>query len=169
MSATRASSIIRPVTPDDAGELAALLAENREFLAPFEPVREERFFTVEGQRERIENDGPLAFAILADGRIAGTVGLSNVVYGVLQSANLGYWVAARFNGRGLATRAVGEVVEVAFGELGLHRLEAGTLVDNIPSQRVLEKNGFERIGLARRYLLIAGEWRDHLLFQRTAD
>jgi ribosomal-protein-alanine N-acetyltransferase len=169
MSATRASSIIRPVTPEDAGELAALLAQNREFLAPSNPVRDERFFTVEGQRERIRNDGPLTFAILADDRIAGTVALSNVVYGVLQSANVGYWVAERFNGRGLATRAVGELVEVAFGELGLHRLEAGTLVDNIPSQRVLEKNGFERIGLARRYLLIAGEWRDHLLFQRTAD
>jgi [ribosomal protein S5]-alanine N-acetyltransferase len=169
MSATRASSIIRPLTPDDAGELAALLAENREFLAPFEPVRDDRFYTVEGQRERIANDEPLAFAILAGDRIAGTVALSNVVFGAFHSANLGYWIAEQLNGRGLATRAVGEMIEFAFGELGLHRLEAGTLVDNIPSQRVLEKNGFEQIGLARRYLQIAGEWRDHLLFQRTAD
>ena len=60
-------------------------------------------------------------------------------------------------------------VEISFVELGLHRLQAATLVDNQPSRRVLEKNGFESIGLARRYLEIAGEWRDHLLFQRTAD
>jgi [ribosomal protein S5]-alanine N-acetyltransferase len=69
----------------------------------------------------------------------------------------------------LATLAVGEAVEIAFRELGLHRLQAGTLVDNIASQRVLEKNHFERIGLARRYLFIAGEWRDHFLYQRTVD
>jgi ribosomal-protein-alanine N-acetyltransferase len=42
-------------------------------------------------------------------------------------------------------------------------------VDNVASQRVLERNGFERIGLARRYLHVGGDWRDHILFQRTAD
>jgi len=73
------------------------------------------------------------------------------------------------NGRGLCTRAVAEVVAYAFGDLGLHRLEAGTLPDNRASQRVLEKNRFERFGLARRYLLICGEWRDHVLFARIAD
>jgi [ribosomal protein S5]-alanine N-acetyltransferase len=161
--------VIRRITPEDAAELAALVVENRAFNAPFEPDREERFFTVDGQREWIENDAILAFAILDEDRIAGAVMLSNIVRGALQSANLGYWVAERLGGRGLATAAVGESADIAFGELGLHRLEAGTLVDNVPSQRVLEKNGFERIGLARRYLRIAGEWRDHLLFQRLAD
>jgi ribosomal-protein-alanine N-acetyltransferase len=161
--------VIRPVELHDARELAALVVENRAFLAPFEPEREERFYTVDGQREWIANDALRAFAILDGDRIGGTVTMSNIVRGPLQSANLGYWVAERLGGRGLATAAVGGVAELAFGELGLHRLEAGTLVDNVPSQRVLEKNGFEPIGLARRYLRIAGEWRDHLLFQRTAD
>lgn len=161
--------ILRPLTSADAGELAALLVENREFLAPFEPVRDDRFFTIDGQRERIENEGSEAFAILAGDRIAGTVTISNIVHGPFQSATLGYWVAERLGGRGLATRAVAEIVEIAFGELGLHRLEAATLVDNFPSRRVLEKNGFEPIGLARRYLKVAGAWRDHLLFQRTVD
>ena len=89
--------------------------------------------------------------------------------GALQSANLGYWVDQRRNGRGLATAAVDAILPIAFGELGLHRLEAGALVDNVASQRVLEKNGFERIGIAHRYLLISGEWRDHVLYQCTAD
>ena len=52
---------------------------------------------------------------------------------------------------------------------GLHRLEAGTLLHNLASQRVLEKNGFERFGLARKLLRINGEWRDHVLFERLAD
>jgi ribosomal-protein-alanine N-acetyltransferase len=161
--------MIRPLRPEDAAELAALLVENRAFLAPFEPLREEEFFTVAGQRERIEAVGSAAFAILWDEQIAGTLTISNIVYGPFRSANLGYWVAERLNGRGLATKAVGEVVEMAFGRLGLHRLEAATLVDNRASQRVLEKNRFERIGVAARYLEIAGEWRDHLLFQRTSS
>ena len=160
---------IRRLTAEDAGELAALLVENRAFLAPFEPDRDERFYTVEGQRERLEPDDKRAFAILDEERIAGTVALSHVARGPHESANLGYWVAERVNGRGLATRAVGELIEVAFGELGLHRLEAGTLVDNLASQRVLEKNGFESIGIARGYLHIGGEWRDHMLFQLLAD
>ncbi len=161
--------IVRPLRLTDAGELAALLIDNREFLAPFEPVRDQRFFTTDGQQERIAEEAAKAFAIVADDLIVGTVTISNIVYGPFQSASLGYWVAERLGGRGLATRAVAEVVGIAFGELGLHRLEAATLVDNRASQRVLEKNRFDRIGLARRYLEIGGEWRDHSLFQRTAD
>jgi [ribosomal protein S5]-alanine N-acetyltransferase len=157
--------VIRPLAAGDAGELVALLVENRAFLAPFEPPRDERFYTVDGQLERLEREDKHGFAILDDGRIAGTVTLSNVVRGPLQSANLGYWVGERANGKGLATSAVGELIPIAFGELGLHRLEAGTLVDNLGSQRVLEKNGFDRIGIARGYLHIGGAWRDHILFQ----
>ena len=160
--------MIRPLTVADAEEALALRLANREFLAPFEPVREEAYFTIEAQRERLERSEH-GFAILDGTAIAGVVFLSNVVHGPFCNANVGYWVDQARNGRGLATRAVAEVVDLAFGELGLHRLEAGTLVDNVASQRVLEKNGFERIGLARRYLKIAGDWRDHLLFQRVAD
>ena len=130
--------MIRPLRADDAGELAALLVENRSFLAPFEPDRDERFYTVEGQLERLEREDKHAFAILDGERIAGTVAMSNVVRGPHESANLGYWVAERENGRGLATKAVGELLPIAFGELGLHRLEAGTLVDNLASRRVEE-------------------------------
>lgn len=161
--------MIRPLTVDDAEELVALLVENRSFLAPFEPDRGARFYTVEGQLERLDREDKRGFAILDGDRIAGTVALSNVVRGPHESANLGYWVAERLNGRGLATKAVAEVIPVAFGELELHRLEAGTLVDNLASRRVLEKNGFEEIGIARGYLHIGGEWRDHMLFQLLAD
>ncbi len=51
-----------------------------------------------------------------------------------------------------------------FGELNLHRIEAACIPSNTPSIRVLEKCGFSREGLARRYLCINGVWQDHLLF-----
>ncbi len=162
---------IRPVRPEDAEELAALYAANRDFLGPFEPVRPPEFFTADGQRERLERqlaDATHPFAILDDA-IAGTINLFGIVRESLESGTIGYWVDGARNGRGLATVAVGDMLAYAFGDLGLHRVEASTLVDNVPSQRVLEKNGFERIGLARNYLRINGEWRDFLLFQRLAD
>jgi [ribosomal protein S5]-alanine N-acetyltransferase len=166
---------LRPVRVQDAAALADLYAGQRDFLAPYDPVRADGFYTTAGQRAELEQSVAQAaadlrhrFVILLGGRPVGTLGIGNVVRAVFQSANLGYFVAREVNGRGVATRAVALAAEHAFGTLGLHRLEAGTLVDNVASQRVLEKNGFDRIGVARNYLRIAGEWRDHVLFQRVA-
>ena len=160
--------MIRRLTSADAPELARLLAENRAFLAPFEPDWPDEFWTVDVQRERIRASEHL-YGIVDDGSLAGTATLSNIVRGVFDSATVGYWVERVRNGRGLATGAVSSIVDLAFSELGLHRLEAGTLVGNVASQRVLEKNRFTRIGLAPRYLRIAGAWRDHILYQRTIE
>ena len=164
--------MIRPMRPEDAEELAALYLTNREFLAPFEPVRQPGFFTAETQRERIgvrAADGFHQFAILDGDAIAGTINVFHILREALQSGTIGYWVDRARNGRGLATAAVEDVVAYMFGELDLHRAEAATLVENVASQRVLEKAGFERLGLARRYLRINDVWRDFFLFQRLAD
>lgn len=163
----------RLITLDDVPELTDLIIAGREFLAPWEPVRPEEYFTVDGQiivTERLlglhEQGTSLPHVILDDsGRIVGRITLNEIVQGPFQSCSLGYWVGASENGRGLATAAVREFLCVAFDELGLHRVQAGTLVHNVRSQRVLEKNGFVRYGMAPTYLLIAGEWQDHILFQ----
>ena len=159
---------VRALTSDDAEELTRLLVVNREAHAPFKPTRPDGYFTVEGQRERLASCEHL-YGIIEDDVLVGVITLSTLVRGPFQSATVGYWVDEARRGRGVATRAVALIVELAFGELGLHRLEAATLVDNVASQRVLEKNRFHRIGLAPNYLEIAGAWQDHLLFQRTAE
>jgi ribosomal-protein-alanine N-acetyltransferase len=163
----------RPVTPEDAAVLAELLQRSREYLAPWDAARPDGFYTVEGQVEVIaalltdrEQGRAEPHVILDDdGAVAGRATLNTIVRGAFQSCSLGYWVAERAGGRGLATAAVRHVTEVAFEELGLHRVQAGTLVDNLRSQRVLTKCGFARFGLAERYLKIAGRWQDHVLFQ----
>jgi ribosomal-protein-alanine N-acetyltransferase len=167
---------IRPLALTDARTLAQLYTENREFLAPLEPLRPDAFYTFEGQRRHIAQltdrrtaGGAYPFLITIGGKVVGAINLSNVVRGAFQNANVGYWVAESHNGEGVCTRALGLLCERAFTELGLHRIEAGTLPGNYASQRVLEKNGFARIGLASRYLQIAGVWSDHILFQKTAD
>jgi ribosomal-protein-alanine N-acetyltransferase len=96
------------------------------------------------------------------------ISLTGIVRGALQTAFLGYSVDEARAGRGLATEAIAEVVAYAFGELALHRVEAATAVENLPSQRVLEKNRFTRVGVLRENVLLGGRWVDHVLWERLA-
>lgn len=164
---------IRPLEIEDAAELAAAYRRNRDHLAATEPARAESFYTEEGQREAIgrtladrERGATFAWVLVTDaGRIVGRLMLSNIVRGPLQSGNVGYWVDHEHLGRGLGT-ALAEHAAAEGLRLGLHRLEAGTLLDNHASQGVLRASGFTRYGVVERFLFIRGEWRDHILFQR---
>lgn len=167
---------VRLVEPDDAARLAGLLQENRDFLAPWEPIRPESYATVPGQLARIEESlgehergTKLPCVIEADGEVVGQVNVNDIVRGAFQSAHLGYWVAQAVNGRGVATAAVAQTIALAFGDVGLHRLQASTAEHNVASQTVLARNGFSRIGYAPEYLLIAGRWQGSVLFQLVND
>ncbi len=164
--------VIRDLSTSDAAALADAYRRNREHLAPFEPTRPESFFTEEGQASaaadqvaRAQQGLSAAWVVARDQQIVARINLTNIVMGVLRSASIGYWVDRKHVGRGLATGAVGFVCAQAQGR-GLHRVEAGTLVHNRASQRVLERSGFEPYGLAPRYLFIGGAWQDHRLYQR---
>ena len=78
---------------------------------------------------------------------------------------MSYWVAPDYNGRGYAHDAARLITTLAFGDLGLHRVQAETLTHNTRSQHVLQDVGFIRYGLAPHYLKIAGRWQDHVMYQ----
>jgi ribosomal-protein-alanine N-acetyltransferase len=167
----------RLVTLDDVPALTELVRANKDFLAPWEPLHGDDYFTEDGQfglvstalaRHRLRQMVPHVI-LSGSGQVAGRITLNDIVWGPFQSCHLGYWVSATENGRGLATAAVRHIAVVAFAELGLHRIQAGTLLHNAGSQRVLERNGFTRFGVAPQYLNIAGRWQDHVLYQRIAD
>jgi [ribosomal protein S5]-alanine N-acetyltransferase len=164
---------MRLVRAEDAEDLADLVTRNRWFMAPWDPIRPEEYFSVEGQRADIEAalrrhaDGTALPQVILDedGQVAGRITLNGIVRGPFLSCSVGYWVCEDRNGRGLATAALAHVKALAFGDLGLHRLQAETLVHNAASQAVLARNGFTRIGFAPDYLKIAGRWQDHIMFQ----
>jgi ribosomal-protein-alanine N-acetyltransferase len=163
---------LRELTLDDAAGMADAYRRNRTHLAPWDPARDAAFYTeqgqlavVAGQLAAIRSGHVAAWVIEHDGRLVGRVNLNNIVRGVLRSGSLGYWVDADHLGRGVASGAVEEVCAMALGQ-GLHRVEAGTLVHNVASQRVLLRCGFEHYGTAPRFLFIAGAWQDHHLYQR---
>ncbi|HEY2508352.1 MAG TPA: GNAT family protein [Streptosporangiaceae bacterium] len=170
--------VTRLITEDDATELAELLTASRAFLAPFEPERAPFYFTPDGQRAAIRNalashaQGTSLPHVIrtGSGELAGRITLNGIVRGPFQSCSVGYWVGAAFTRRGLASAALRDIISIAFADggqqgLGLHRIQAETLLDNLASQRVLARAGFSQIGMAPTYLKIAGRWQDMFLFQ----
>ncbi|MEV4310738.1 GNAT family protein [Actinocrispum sp. NPDC049592] len=111
----------------------------------------------------------LPFVITVDGQLAGQVTVGNIIRGSLCSAWVGYWVASHVIGGGVAPAAVAQVVDHCFMMAGLHRIEATVRPENKASLRVLEKLGFREEGLFRRYLDVAGGWRDHLCLAVTTE
>lgn len=89
--------------------------------------------------------------------------------GAWQNATLGYYIDKAHNGRGYATDGVRSVLDFAFGQAGLHRVQAAVLPRNVASRRVLEKAGFSREGRSTKYLQINGVWEDHEVFAVTAE
>ncbi|MDN5853348.1 MAG: GNAT family N-acetyltransferase [Actinomycetia bacterium] len=162
---------MRPPQLTDAAELAAAYDRNRDHLAPYEPRRTPDFYTERTQRESLANareearHGRAAGWLILDGeRVVGRVNLNTIVRGAAHCTHLGYWIDRDYNGQGLATTGVREACTAA-AELGLHRIEAVTLVDNEASKAVLRKCDFQPIGHASAYLFIDGAWRDHDIFQ----
>lgn len=165
--------VLRALTEGDGAALADAYRRNREALASWEPLRDEEFFSDEAQtrslrRRLADRDAgrALPFIVCQGEEVVGLFNMAAIERGTFLNARLGYWVDEAERGKGIARWAVGAIVTEARDVLGLHRLEAATLPHNEPSQRVLAANGFERIGIARAYLQIAGAWQDHVLFQR---
>jgi ribosomal-protein-alanine N-acetyltransferase len=169
---------IRAFALADVEELSELRARNRDFLAPWEPLRTPAFHTLAGQRAEIERDRhewaadrTYAFAIVdaAGGAMLGRVALANIVRGAWENATMGYFVDQASGRRGVCSEAVGLALRFAFGPCRLHRVQAAVMPHNKRSIRVLEKNRFRHEGFAPRYLRLAGAWRDHDMFAITVE
>lgn len=151
--------------------------ESREFLAPWEPSWASDELTKGAFRRRLKRyqretraDTAYAFFVFnEDDTLMGGCTLSNVRRGVAQGCSMGYWIGERFARQGYMFTAVKALVPFIFGTLNLHRIEAACLATNEPSKNLLMKAGFRQEGIARRYLLINGEWQDHVLFALLAE
>ncbi|EAR07863.1 GNAT family N-acetyltransferase [Reinekea blandensis] len=116
---------------------------------------------------QVQEGREVRFFLLQEEQLIGVAGISNIVRGAFQAAYLGYNLAEHCQGQGLMTEALEEIVAFAFSALNLHRLMANYRPDNVASERVLQKLGFVREGMARDYLRVDGEWADHVLTALT--
>jgi ribosomal-protein-serine acetyltransferase len=99
----------------------------------------------------------------ATGALLGACALNHIDHGN-RRANLGYWVRTSATGRGVATEAAAIVVHYGLADLGLGRIEIVAAVANPASQRVAEKLGATREGVARHRFRLAGRYVDGVLF-----
>lgn len=96
-----------------------------------------------------------------DDCLLGHLGLGVITRGPLQSAYAGYWIGTPHQARGYMTEGLELLLEVAFLDLGLHRVEANIRPENQRSLRLAQRVGFEKEGYSPSYLHIDGAWRDH--------
>lgn len=155
-----------------------LREKSRGFLAPWEPVWPSDDLTRSGFRRRlrryaedVRGDHAYPFLVFRSGdeMLVGGLMLANIRRGIVQAGTLGYWVGEAHARQGYMTAALRALLPFAFGGLSLHRVEAACIPTNVPSIRLLEKCGFIREGLARRYLCINGAWQDHYLYGLVND
>ena len=157
---------------DHAPLLQQYYQSNGNHLAPWEPARAANFYDLPTIEQRLQENRQLAqedrgYALvllnLPRTEIIGVCNFNNIVRGVFQACHLGYSVSALHQGQGLMFEALQALLPWAFDELDLHRVMANYMVQNARSGNLLTRLGFEREGVAKKYLKIAGQWQDHVL------
>lgn len=111
----------------------------------------------------------LYLAIDIGGEAVGGIGISPLEDVKRRTAEIGYWLAEPFWGRGIATDAVRALVPVAFDRMGMVRVEAGIHSDNPASLRVLEKCGFTREAVHKKAVTKNGRLLDEVVYVRFAE
>jgi ribosomal-protein-alanine N-acetyltransferase len=152
---------VAPLGAADEDEFVAAVRASRQLHHPWIDLADspERFASVV---ERLGRDDYEAYLIRHGcGGLVGYVSVGNIVRGPFQSAYLGYGAFVGHEGRGLMREGLRAVIDVAFGELGLHRVEANVQPSNTRSLALVRRLGFEKEGFSPRYLMVDGAWRDH--------
>lgn len=168
---------LRPLRYRDAREWVEVRQRNHEWLRPWEPtapVQGARSATSFRQMVRRYNAQAraaeaLPWVVTYEGRLAGQMTISSIIWGSARMASAGYWVDRDVAGRGVTPTALALAVDHCFFIVGLHRIEVNIRPENHASLRVVQKLGFREEGVRERFLHIDGGWRDHISFALTVE
>ncbi|MFW6060118.1 MAG: GNAT family N-acetyltransferase [Phycisphaeraceae bacterium] len=172
---------LRLLEPHHADEVFAVIDANREHIGRWMPwvavtrsAQDTRAFAQRALHELADHK-QLAMIVLERGRVVGGTGWTdwkqarhceNVEFA---SADIGYWLAADAQGRGIMTRSVRALVRHAFHDRGLHRLTIRCEPANEQSGAIPRRLGFRHEGTMRRIARWNDRWIDHELFALLAD
>jgi ribosomal-protein-serine acetyltransferase len=159
---------LRLLEEADAEELYRLVERNRDHLAEWMPWAAAQ--TLEGTaafiqgalRRHAERNG-FEMGLILDERMIGAAGFAGIDW-VARATSVGYWLAEEHQGRGLMTRAVRALVEHAFGELELHRVEIQAAEGNRRSRAIPERLGFQQEGVLREAECVGGRYLDLVVY-----
>ncbi|MGA1752359.1 MAG: GNAT family N-acetyltransferase [Pontimonas sp.] len=166
----------RGVRVRDSRALDKALGSNRAWLEPWEattplirPGTLDTKSSIRGLLKAAKEGTALPLVLFHDHEVVGQLNVSQITYGSLSSATLGYWVVEKVAGRGITPVAVAMATDYLFFEKGLHRMEVCIRPENTASLRVVEKLGFRYEGFRRRYIHIDGKWADHFCFALVVE
>jgi ribosomal-protein-alanine N-acetyltransferase len=166
MNTIRISRVIRA----DAAELIAANRESQEYHLPWvTSFTDQAGFDSWFARCLAGPNVGLVAREVGSNKIVGVVNINEIVTGAFQSAYLGYYGMSAFTRQGLMTEALRAAVGYAFGDLGLHRLEANIQPQNVASIALVRRLGFQKEGFSPSYLRVNGQWRDHERWALLAD
>jgi ribosomal-protein-serine acetyltransferase len=164
---------LRILDEADAEEVYRLVEANRAFLADWMPWAAEQtlertvnFIRVAQQRDANRNG--FEAGLFVDGRIAGCAGFPGVDW-VARSTSIGYWLAEDHQGRGLMTSAVRALVDHAFSEWGLHRVEIRAAAGNNRSRAIPERLGFTQEGVLHEAERVGDDYQDLVVYGLLAS
>jgi ribosomal-protein-serine acetyltransferase len=165
------STALRVLRKEDAPELFAVTEENRLYLRAWLPwvdvvrVRADTLSFIEATiKQREAGRGP-TFSILHDGAIVGIVGFRPIDR-VNRVGEIGYWLAAGVQGRGIMTGSCRFLVRYAFLTLDLNRVEIAAAVANTRSRAIPERLGFKLEGVLRARENLYGTFVDHAMYSQ---
>lgn len=153
---------IRPISISDSKIFVAASRASHALHKPWvtAPCNEDAFRKYVARFDGKLNHG-FVVHIAHSGELVGAINLTNIVLGAFRSGYLGYFAFTGFEGRGLMQRGLQAIVQYAFRDLKLHRLEANIQPGNASSIALVRKCGFQKEGLSPAYLKIGGRWKDH--------
>jgi ribosomal-protein-alanine N-acetyltransferase len=153
---------LRYVTLDDFEEMMEMFRQSRRLYRGFyNPPSDRQIFESYVGNNELETNECFVICRREDGRIVGTITLSQIFRRAFQNAYLGYALGEPYTGQGYMTEAINLVLRYAFKTLKLHRLEANIQPHNTASINVVERCGFSKEGYSPKYLKIGGRWCDH--------
>jgi ribosomal-protein-alanine N-acetyltransferase len=165
---------LRPPRIDDIGAFLAAVRASRTLHGPWtKPPNTKARYEAWVARFAPRGDSPThaGYLLLRNGdhAVLGVFNFSEIVRGAFMSAYLGYMGFLPHAGQGYMTEGMALALDVAFRKLKLHRVEVNIQPTNARSLALAQRIGFTREGFSRRYVKIAGRWRDHVRYAILAE
>lgn len=164
---------IIPINEKDGQDLLKFEVDNRRFFEEScisrgdEYYEEDNFKEILKQLIKEQEEGVHYMYLIKDNNdeIVGRINLVDIIKGYMNKAELGYRISKKHTGRGYGKKAVELILGEAYNIHKLHRIEAGTSIENLASQKILEGSGFRKVGIYNKYIYVNGKWDDSVIYE----
>ena len=166
--------LMRAWREDDINDALEIILENREHLQTYMQwmtadysIDDARKFLFEAIKNRLDRN-TLGLALVEGGKLVGSTGFNRLDWKA-RVCEIGYWIDHRHEGKGIVTKACKTMIDYAFDELEMNRVEIRCSTENARSAAVPERLGFQREGVLRQAEVLNGRPHDFYIYGLLAE